>query len=236
MISEAGLDDRVTGDERDEVSGKRVATFRDTMPYQTESKLPPFAVPGKRVVLELLQALQSNGMEWLSHHMDFVHKSGLSPLSGACRSHRRISEALQAMQQTDQLNLPSLAGTEILCRYLVQIETAVARNPKMPDFADLDAVTGASVNQAGGLVLPEYSKYVADVQRDEAYTLKQRRLWAEEVTGHAPRAAQGSGTPPAGGGGRGSGGRGGGGGRKPGGKNRGGRASSGSAPGAPGPP
>ncbi len=89
------------------------------------------------------------------------------------------------MQQTDQLNLPSLAAAEILCRYLVQIETAVARNPKVPDFADLDAVTGSTINAAGGLVLPEYAKYVADIQRDEAYTLKQRRLWAEESRGSA---------------------------------------------------
>ena len=106
LVSEAGLDDRTTGDERDQVTGKRTATFRDTIRYQKELASPPFGVPGKRVVLELLAALD---------------KSGLATLSGTCRAHRRISEALQVMQQTDQLNLPALAGAEILCRYLVQI-------------------------------------------------------------------------------------------------------------------
>ena len=120
------------------------------------------------MALEFVRTLQANGLEWMSHHLDFVHKSGLSTTSGVCRSHRRVSEALQAMQQTDQLNVPCLLSAELLCRYLVQIEAAVSRNPKSPDFADLDIVSGSSLNQHGGLVLPAYSKYVAELQRDEA--------------------------------------------------------------------
>ena len=89
--------------------------------------------------------------------MDFVHKSGLSVNSGTCRARRRLSEALQSLMQDDLLNLPSLQGVEILTRYLVQIEMAVARNPRCPDFQDLDAVVASTVNEYGGLVLPEYS-------------------------------------------------------------------------------
>ena len=63
-------------------------------------------------------------------------------------------------------------------------------------LADLDAVSGSTINAAGGLVLPEYAKYVADIQRDEAYTLKQRRLWAEESRSSASGpGADGSGRP-----------------------------------------
>lgn len=97
-----------------------------------------------------------------------------------CWSHRRLSESLQLFLQEDQLNLPALSGVELLVRYLVQIETAVARNPRAPDFADLDALAGSTVNEAGGLVLPVYGKYVAQLQRDEAFNLKQRRQWHEE--------------------------------------------------------
>ena len=133
------------------------------------------------------------------------------------------------MQQTDQLNLPAIAGAEILCRYLVQFETAVARNPRSPDFADLDAVTGSSINAAGALVLPDYTKYVADAQRDEAYTLKQRRLWAEEAQGLRPHADGGH---AADGGGKGKGRK------KDNGRSRGrgqgGKAAAGAAQGAPG--
>eukprot|EP00959_Pyramimonas_sp_CCMP1952_P369286 7734876-Pyramimonas_sp.AAC.1 len=116
----------------------------------------------------------------MSHHLDFIHKSGISPNSNITRAHRRLTEALHAFQQQDMLNLPSLSGVEILVRYLVQIEMAVARNPRSPDFQDLDAVVASTVNEYGGLVLPEYSKYIAQIQKDEAFTLKQQRQWREE--------------------------------------------------------
>jgi len=65
---------------------------------------------------------------------------------------------------------------------LVQIEMAVTRNPRSPDFQDLDAVVASTVNEFGGLVLPEYSKYIANIQKDEAFTMKQQRQWREEQT------------------------------------------------------
>jgi hypothetical protein len=63
---------------------------------------------------------------------------------------------------------------------LIQIETAVSRNPRAPDFQDLEAITGASVTATGALVLPEYNKFIAAQNRDEAFVLKQRRQWREE--------------------------------------------------------
>ena len=39
---------------------------------------------------------------------------------------------------------------------------------------------GSSVNAHGGRVVPGFAKYVAELQRDEAFTLKQRRQWHEE--------------------------------------------------------
>eukprot|EP00959_Pyramimonas_sp_CCMP1952_P427432 8951842-Pyramimonas_sp.AAC.1 len=119
-------------------------------------------------------------MEWATHHLDFVHKSGVSPNSNITRCHRRLTDALHAFQQQDMLNLPSLAGVEVLVRYLVQIEMAVARNPRSPDFQDLDAVVASTVNEFGGLVLPEHWKCIAQIQKDEAFTLKQQRQWREE--------------------------------------------------------
>eukprot|EP00972_Heterocapsa_arctica_P015899 2343509-Heterocapsa_arctica.AAC.1 len=60
------------------------------------------------------------------------------------------------MQQIDQKNLSATVAVEILCRYLVQIETAVARNLKVPDFQDVDALISSTVHRIGGLVLTEY--------------------------------------------------------------------------------
>ena len=225
----AARDPRVIGDKRDPSGKRRFIDFKDALLKYSEPKSPDFDLPGQRVTKELITAMSSSGMEWMSHHLDFVHKSGLSSTSGVCRSHRRLSEALQAFQQSDQLNLPALVGIEILCRYLVQIETAVARNPKCPDFQDLDALVGSTVNEIGGLVLPEYNKFIAQAQQAEAFTLKQRRLWREEqVVLTGPGNSGGYNNNSGGGGGQPGGGRGDGKGRR--GRGRGARGRGGASP------
>ncbi|CAK0861131.1 unnamed protein product, partial [Prorocentrum cordatum] len=180
LVSGNRRDDRVTGDAREPVSGRRFISFADSFGLQHAAAEPPFPLSGSRVTHEFVKTLRATGMEWMSHHLDFIHKSGISPNSNITRAHRRLTEALHAFQQQDMLNLPSLSGVEILVRYLVQIEMAVARNPRSPDFQDLDAVVASTVNEYGGLVLPEYSKYIAQIQKDEAFTLKQQRQWREE--------------------------------------------------------
>jgi hypothetical protein len=136
-----------------------------------------FGLPGQRVMLELVVAVAASGTEWMSH-LDFVHKTGLSPTSGFCRSHRRISEAL--------------------------LETAVARNP-VPDFQDLDANIGSTINEFGGIALPEYNKFIATAQPADAFTLTQRRFGREEQYVDFGRRSRGGGD---GGKGDGSSGRG----------------------------
>ena len=182
LVSGHKRDARVSGDSRDAVTGHRFVTFGDSLGLQHVATEPPFPLAGQRVTHEYMRALRSTGMEWVTHHLDFVHKSGISPGSNITRCHRRLTDALHAFQQQDMLNLPSLSGVEVLVRYLVQIEMAVTRNPRSPDFQDLDAVVASTVNEFGGLVLPEYSKYIANIQKDEAFTMKQQRQWREEQT------------------------------------------------------
>ena len=180
MVSAHGRDVRVLGDRRNPDGTRRTLTFEDAMLLTEGAKLPDTSLPGARAAPEFLKVLSQSGMGLIAHHLDFVHKSGVSPQSGAARSHRRVTEAMQLFLQTDQLNGPALDGFECLVRYLVQIETAVSRNPRAPDYADLEAVTGASVSETGALVLPTFNKFVAGVQQAEAFNLKQRRQWHEE--------------------------------------------------------
>jgi hypothetical protein len=168
------------GYKRDASGKKRFMDFRGSLSKYTTPKTLEFGLPGQRVTIELAVAMSSSSTEWMSHHLDFVHKSGLSPSSGVCRSHRRITEAIQAMQRIDPKNLPAIVGVEILRRYLVQIETAVARNLTVPDFKNVDALIGSTVHRIGGLVLTEYDKFIAQAQYTEVFTLKQHPLWRNE--------------------------------------------------------
>ncbi|CAK0884216.1 unnamed protein product [Prorocentrum cordatum] len=193
LISDHRKDARVAGDTRDPLTGQRLSSFVDSLALQYAASDPPFPLGGQRVAHEYMRTLRATGLERVAHHLDFVHKSGISPNSNITRAHRRLTDALHAFQQQDMLNLPSLVGIEVLVRYLVQIGMAVARNPRSPDFQDLDAVVASTVNEYVGLVLPEYTKYIAQIQKDEAFTLKQQRQWCEEQISRAR--GRGSATP-----------------------------------------
>jgi hypothetical protein len=84
------------------------------------------------------------------------------------------------MLEVDQLDVSSLASAELLVRRLYQIELAVERNPRSPDFEGLEALLETVAKPSGGVSLPTLSKWFSDLQQKEAFTLKQFRLAAEE--------------------------------------------------------
>ncbi|CAK0836100.1 unnamed protein product, partial [Prorocentrum cordatum] len=165
LISDHRKDARVAGDSRDPLTGQRLSSFVDSLALQYAASDPPFPLGGQRVAHEYMRTLRATGMEGVTPHLDFVHKSDISPNSNITRASRRLTDAPHAFQQQDMLNLPSLVGIEVLVRYLAQIEMAVACNHRSPDFQDLDAVVASTVNEHGGLVLPEYTKYIAQIQK-----------------------------------------------------------------------
>ena len=91
-----------------------------------------------------------------------------------------LLEVLRVFIEVDQVDVSSLAGSELLVRRLFQIELAVERNPRSPDFEGLDALLETIYKPTGGLNVPTLSKWFSDVQQKEAFTLKQFRLAAEE--------------------------------------------------------
>jgi hypothetical protein len=163
------------------------------------------------------------GLEWMTHHNDFLQKSG-SKTSGIARTHRRVSESLALLQQWDQVDIANSACAELLVRYLLGIENAVRRNPRALDLSLFDEIAGQGLDEVGGFQLPSYTKWISDLQRDKAQVLKQQRLWSEEASkrggqaggggngggdggGHAPgRGSRGKGQKGGKGGGRGGGG------------------------------
>ena len=81
---------------------------------------------------------------------------------------------------TDGLNLVNCAWVEnVVCR-LVQIERAVARNPKAPDFTGLDVITAVGIDDRGTAHADSFSDFITEKQKNEAFALKQTRLYAEE--------------------------------------------------------
>ena len=65
-------------------------------------------------------------------------------------------------------------------RRLYQIELAVRKSPKSPDYEGLDFLLETAVDTSGAAVLPSIAKWLGETQHKEAFTLKQMRLWTEE--------------------------------------------------------
>jgi hypothetical protein len=116
----------------------------------------------------------------LDYHNEWVRTSGTSEKASHTREHRFILEVFRHLLQYDQVDCSSLAGGVLLLRRLYQIELAVRKSPKSPDFDGLEFLMETAVDSSGAAVLPSIAKWLGETQHKEAFTLKQMRLWAEE--------------------------------------------------------
>ena len=83
----------------------------------------------------------------------------------------------------DRLNIPRLASAEHIARRVLQLMEAIRRNPRSPDFEGLHPYLHHMDNFTSGAKIPHFvvqSKYVTEVQKTDAFILKQSRLMREE--------------------------------------------------------
>ena len=148
----------------------------DAVAAFTEAKLPDWPFEGDRAVLEYLRAIATTQGNLVSYETDWTRNSGIAEGLREAHEHRNISEVLRLAHTVDGLNVPSCACFEQLVRRQIQIEMAVERNPKSPDFAGLHLVLGGALNAKGAANAYKFKSWVADRQRDEGQQLKQARL------------------------------------------------------------
>ena len=178
--SGAGRDKRILTDTRD-ANGRRHISLVSCIPLLCQLVQTFWPVDGPRSVREFLVALRSAGYSGLiEYHHDWVRNSGIGDKSSACREHRLLLEILRMLMEFDQLDVSSLGGTELLVRRIYQIEIAVERNSKQPDFDGLDALLETNLKSSGAINVAGISKWFSEHQKSEAFVLKQMRLWAEE--------------------------------------------------------
>ena len=79
---------------------------------------------------------------------------------------------------------------ELTTRYLVTVEAACDRNPKMPDWEGLDLLVSNAFTHRGAVELPKFKDWASSVQKDKAVIMKQGRLLREERAAEAKRRGQ----------------------------------------------
>ena len=105
----------------------------------------------------------------------------MTATSSVAREHFSLTEYLRVAIQFDQVDVTMLATAEAQARRLIQIEAAVRRSPKTPDFNGLEVMTQANADPSGAAVTTIFNTWVASQQKDLATIAKQGRLLREET-------------------------------------------------------
>ena len=123
----------------------------------------------------------------------------MGPLTAAAIELRWAVHAVYLLGAVDRLNLPRLTAAEHLARRILQIQRAVVRNPRAPDFEALEVFGRHLPSTSQPMRSPYFDKFVTEEQKVSAFLLRQHRLFKEEVTaqrggGKAPVGPAGGGT------------------------------------------
>lgn len=175
---------RLLGDHRT-ASGQRHLELRDAVPLFRDTKFVDWPLAGPKVVPEFLKSVSEGPGNLTSYHHEWMRRSGVNEISSAAHEHRILTEALRLGVSLDQLDLSNLASFEQITRRLVQIETAVSRSPKHPDYTGLDLVLATPTSERGQANTRQFDEWLTGRMKDRAQIWKQQRLYKTEFYGRA---------------------------------------------------
>ena len=132
------------------------------------------------VAEEWLTAVRSGPGDVTSYHHERMRRSGVSENSAVSHIHFVLCEAARLAIEVDQIDVSNLASFELLFRRVCQDETAVARNPRHPDYGGLDVVMAAPTSEQGQATTSMFSEWVTALLKEQASIYRQTRLWNEE--------------------------------------------------------
>ena len=165
--------------------------FPDVTFIDPKDAPPDWPFSGPSALKELLAAVRAAGEEIAGFHEYYCRAAGLSHDHPIALRHRDLLGLLYHFVNFDQVNPGELAGCEATARLILQIHTAVRRNPKNPDFKGTQLMVMSALDSSGGMLSGDFARYVAEEQKAHAFTLKQQRLFSEETDTTPPRVASG---------------------------------------------
>ena len=184
-----GRDCRLLAEHKDSDS-KRTMTLDDILLVLEKKTEKHWPLTGPPALKEFLTRVKASSRTLSAHQAKWLAKSGMHGKSSLGREHGFLLEVLEMAMSYDQLNGMNIAALEVLARRIVQIEIAVRRSPKSPDFEGLDVMLERGEDDTGGMNLPDFFNWLSSKQKDEAMIMKQFRLFREE------QAAASKGKPP----------------------------------------
>ena len=155
-------------------------TFRECMALATALTVAFPGFRGPSAARDLLTAIVSSGVEPQIFQMQFEQATGLSPKSAVAHELRLLLYSVWAYVVVDKLDPYQSAVMEHTCRRVLQLHSAVRRNPKAPDFENLHHYLSHLGEPGTTTSLSSFDVHVADQMKSEAAVMKQTRLATEE--------------------------------------------------------
>ncbi|CAK0894775.1 unnamed protein product [Prorocentrum cordatum] len=136
-------------------------------------------VSGLEVFIEKVQSNQSGSFQFGMALEIFllITDSGFAVRESA---NPRRCESVRLAIQTDQLDVTNLLSFELIMRRICQDETAVARNPRHPDYGGLEILLRAPTAEQGQASTNKLTEWATGRLKEQAAISKQTRLWNEE--------------------------------------------------------
>ena len=172
-------DIRILKVQRD-AAGSRNRPLSDAVPFYTEEKVDDWPHTGDRAFREASDAVLRTAQGWKAYHTRWRMDSGIMTGSSLCHEHETLCEAFRLGHEVDQLNCSNVCAFELLMRRMIQIEMAVSRNSKAPDFTGLSVVLSSVTDGSGAVQTKGFHKWVADKNFARASIMKSERLYHEE--------------------------------------------------------
>ena len=161
-------------------AGKRFLDLKTALTLVRESPMTDWPLQGPRVTGEFLRAIRSGPGDIVSYHLAWLKGSGVNQHSMIAHDHRIMCNILRNAIEVDQYDVTNSLSLELLCRRLVQIETAVARSPLSPDFSGLEMIMEDTIGTGGEAVTSAFNTWLSSKLKEKAAVAKQTRLYKEE--------------------------------------------------------
>ena len=145
-----------------------------------EIERPEWRYEGSRVSREWLLGLANGPSTFTSYHAEWIRMSGVAEGCAQAHEHRQICECLRMALFEDALDIQNLSCFEQLIRRVFQVEMAVDKNPRHPDFTGLGILVDGTTTSGGASRVPKFTSWVTARQKEQAEIYKQRRLFTEE--------------------------------------------------------
>ena len=156
--------------------------FRDAASSMSADAVPNTRVfEGPSALREVVKAIVSTGLEPQAYIQHWTTNSGISPKSGLATEMMVLVFSLYSMVCWDRLDATQLVTGEHLARRFIQIQRAVQKSPKSPEFLGLELYTRHMAEIATSAHTPSFDKFVATTLKDESLVMKQTRIAREET-------------------------------------------------------